>query len=138
MKWKLLVSFSPFLMVLLAFLAFVLWNGSVVLGIVSSCLLLLLYFVEYEGSLLLLSLTVYPDIAGAKEAHAVSPHFAQIMYFGLVSALAVAPLDCSLGQIIDLFQSFWKRRPLSFFQVLMAVIVGFFSVHYFRSGQRTS
>ncbi|XP_059427953.1 dol-P-Glc:Glc(2)Man(9)GlcNAc(2)-PP-Dol alpha-1,2-glucosyltransferase [Corylus avellana] len=99
MKWKLLVSFSPFLMVLLAFLAFVRWNGSVVLG--------------------------------AKEAHAVSPHFAQIMYFGLVSALAVAPLHCSLGQIIDLFQSFWKRRPLSFFQVLMAVIAGFFSVHYF-------
>lgn len=56
MKWKLLVSFSPFLMVLLAFLAFVRWNGSVVLGIVSSfLLLLLLYFVEYQGSVAFVS-----------------------------------------------------------------------------------
>ncbi|XP_050261705.1 dol-P-Glc:Glc(2)Man(9)GlcNAc(2)-PP-Dol alpha-1,2-glucosyltransferase-like isoform X3 [Quercus robur] len=98
-KWELLVSFSPFLMVFVSFLAFVHWNGSVVLG--------------------------------AKEAHTVSPHFAQIMYFGLVSALAVAPLHCSIGQIVDLFQSFWKRRPISFFQVLIAVIAGFFSVHFY-------
>ncbi|KAK7850939.1 dol-p-glc:glc(2)man(9)glcnac(2)-pp-dol alpha-1 [Quercus suber] len=100
-KWELLVSFSPFLMVFVAFLAFVHWNGSVVLG--------------------------------AKEAHTVSPHFAQIMYFGLVSALAVSPLHCSIGQIVDLFQSFWKRRPISFFQVLIAVTAGFFSVHFYRS-----
>ncbi|XP_075652892.1 dol-P-Glc:Glc(2)Man(9)GlcNAc(2)-PP-Dol alpha-1,2-glucosyltransferase-like isoform X4 [Castanea sativa] len=99
MKWELLVSFSPFLMVFVAFLAFIRWNGSVVLG--------------------------------AKEAHTVSPHFAQIMYFGLVSALAVAPLHCSKGQVVDLFQSFWKRRPISFFQVFVAVIAGFFSVHSF-------
>ncbi|XP_023874824.1 dol-P-Glc:Glc(2)Man(9)GlcNAc(2)-PP-Dol alpha-1,2-glucosyltransferase isoform X1 [Quercus suber] len=98
-KWELLVSFSPFLMVFVAFLAFVHWNGSVVLG--------------------------------AKEAHTVSPHFAQIMYFGLVSALAVSPLHCSIGQIVDLFQSFWKRRPISFFQVLIAVTAGFFSVHFY-------
>lgn len=98
-KWKLLVSFSPFLFVLVAFLAFVRWNGSVVLG--------------------------------AKEAHVVSPHFAQIMYFGLVSFLAVAPVHCSFGQITELFKSFWKRRTISFFQVLMAVISTFFSVHYF-------
>ncbi|KAL4642653.1 hypothetical protein ACB092_02G035900 [Castanea dentata] len=99
MKWELLVSFSPFLMVFVAFLAFIRWNGSVVLG--------------------------------AKEAHTVSPHFAQILYFGLVSALAVAPLHCSKGQVVDLFQSFWKRRPISFFQVFVAVIAGFFSVHSF-------
>lgn len=99
MKWELLVSFSPFLVVLVAFLAFVRWNGSVVLG--------------------------------AKEAHTVSPHFAQIMYFGLVSALAVAPLHCSIGQGVDLFRSFWKRRPISFFQVFITVIAGFFSVHFF-------
>ncbi|XP_065633820.1 dol-P-Glc:Glc(2)Man(9)GlcNAc(2)-PP-Dol alpha-1,2-glucosyltransferase isoform X2 [Quercus suber] len=99
MKWELLVSFSPFLTVFVAFLAFIRWNGSVVLG--------------------------------AKEAHTVSPHFAQIMYFGLVSALAVAPLHCSKGQVVDLFQSFWKRRPISFFQVFVAVIAGFYSVHFF-------
>ncbi|XP_030975671.1 dol-P-Glc:Glc(2)Man(9)GlcNAc(2)-PP-Dol alpha-1,2-glucosyltransferase-like isoform X3 [Quercus lobata] len=99
MKWELLVSFSPFLVVFVAFLAFIRWNGSVVLG--------------------------------AKEAHTVSPHFAQIMYFGLVSALAVAPLHCSKGQVVDLFRSFWKRRLISFFQVFVAVIAGFFSVHFF-------
>ena len=32
MKWKLLISFSPYLMVVVAFLLFVYWNGSVVLG----------------------------------------------------------------------------------------------------------
>ncbi|KAG7964786.1 hypothetical protein I3843_09G188300 [Carya illinoinensis] len=98
-KQQLLVSFSPFLMVLMVFLAFVRWNGSVVLG--------------------------------AKEAHAVSPHFAQIMYFGLVSALSVAPMHCNSGHVVDLFQSFWKRRPISFFQLFMAVIFGLLSVHYF-------
>ncbi|KAG2690543.1 hypothetical protein I3760_09G191800 [Carya illinoinensis] len=100
-KQQLLVSFSPFLMVLMVFLAFVRWNGSVVLG--------------------------------AKEAHAVSPHFAQIMYFGLVSALSVAPMHCNSGHVVDLFQSFWKRRPISFFQLFMAIIFGLLSVHYFRS-----
>ncbi|KAL4614829.1 hypothetical protein ACB092_07G080900 [Castanea dentata] len=57
--------------------------------------------------------------------------FLMIMYFGLVSALAVAPLHCSIGQIMDMFQSFWKRRPTSFFQMLIAVIAGFFSVHFY-------
>ncbi|KAL8217875.1 hypothetical protein R6Q57_021248 [Mikania cordata] len=46
LKWELLVSFSPFVALLLAFAAFVVWNGSIVLG--------------------------------AKEAHTVSPHFAQL------------------------------------------------------------
>ena len=93
----------------------------------------LLLTLRHMKGLCCLSLTVCPDMAGAKEAHTVSPHFAQIMYFGLVSALAVAPLHCSIGQIVDLFQSFWKRRPISFFQVLIAVIAGFFSVHSYRS-----
>jgi hypothetical protein len=93
-------------------------------------------FLPYKGPSLFLSLTVCPDMAGAKEAHTVSPHFAQIMYFGLVSALAVAPLHCSIGQGVDLFRSFWKRRPISFFQVFITVIAGFFSVHFFRSENR--
>lgn len=87
---------------------------------------------------MLLSLTVYSNIAGAKEAHAVSPHFAQIMYFGLVSALSVAPMHYNSGHFVDLFQSFWKRRPISFFQLFMAVTFGLLSVHYFRSGQRNN
>ncbi|XP_021635077.2 dol-P-Glc:Glc(2)Man(9)GlcNAc(2)-PP-Dol alpha-1,2-glucosyltransferase isoform X2 [Hevea brasiliensis] len=98
MKWKLFISFCPFFMVLVAFVAFVRWNGSVVLG--------------------------------AKEAHAVSPHFAQIMYFSLVSTLATAPLHFSLCHVANMFQSFWKNR-LGFFQWLVALTAGFLSVHFF-------
>ncbi|XVE76362.1 hypothetical protein DITRI_Ditri12bG0166200 [Diplodiscus trichospermus] len=98
-KWEVLVSFSPFLFVLLAFVAFLFWNGSVVLG--------------------------------AKEAHAVSPHFAQIMYFSLVSSLFAAPLHFTRGHALDLFQSLWKNRLLGFFLGFSALIVGLFSVHFF-------
>ncbi|KAG5242972.1 dol-P-Glc:Glc(2)Man(9)GlcNAc(2)-PP-Dol alpha-1,2-glucosyltransferase [Salix suchowensis] len=96
MKSKLLFSFSPFLVVLVAFVAFVRWNGSVVLG--------------------------------AKEAHAVSPHFAQLMYFSLVSSLALAPLHFSLDQAVHLFRSFWKKRALGFCQWIVAVAAGSISV----------
>ncbi|XP_052177050.1 dol-P-Glc:Glc(2)Man(9)GlcNAc(2)-PP-Dol alpha-1,2-glucosyltransferase isoform X4 [Diospyros lotus] len=99
LKWELLVSLSPFFMVLVAFVAFVSWNGSVVLG--------------------------------AKDAHAVTPHFAQIMYFSLVSALFMAPFHISVHQVAALLQSFWKDRLLSFFQLSAALIAGFLSVHFF-------
>ena len=52
MKWELLVSFSPFLMVFVAFLAFIRWNGSVVLGIVHVASF---NFEAYEGPLFLVS-----------------------------------------------------------------------------------
>ncbi|XWS67060.1 hypothetical protein CRYUN_Cryun05aG0254200 [Craigia yunnanensis] len=98
-KWELLVSFSPFFFVLLAFVAFLFWNGSVVLG--------------------------------AKEAHAVSPHYAQIMYFSLVSALFAAPLHFTRGHALDLFQSFWKNRLLGFSLGFLALIAGLLSIHFF-------
>ncbi|KAB2013652.1 hypothetical protein ES319_D09G170000v1 [Gossypium barbadense] len=98
-KWELLVSFSPFFFVLLAFVAFLLWNGSVVLG--------------------------------AKEAHAVSPHFAQIMYFSIVSTLFAAPLHFTIGHALDLFQSFWKNRLLGFLLLFLASIASLLSVHFF-------
>lgn len=79
----------------------------------------------------------FPNIAGAKEAHAVSPHFAQIMYYSLFSALLSAPLHFTFGQAATLLRSFWKNRPLSLFQGLIALIVGFVSVHFFRSVQLT-
>ncbi|XP_010250319.1 PREDICTED: dol-P-Glc:Glc(2)Man(9)GlcNAc(2)-PP-Dol alpha-1,2-glucosyltransferase isoform X2 [Nelumbo nucifera] len=99
LKWELMVYFGPFLVVLLAFAMFILWNGSVVLG--------------------------------AKEAHAVSPHFAQIMYFGLFSALAMAPLHFNLQQAAFLHQSLWKRKPLSFFPGIILLAAGIVSVHFF-------
>ncbi|RDX94226.1 Dol-P-Glc:Glc(2)Man(9)GlcNAc(2)-PP-Dol alpha-1,2-glucosyltransferase [Mucuna pruriens] len=99
MKWELLISFSPFLMVLVAFILFVYWNGSVVLG--------------------------------AKEAHAVTPHLAQMLYFSLVSVLAQAPMHFTITQAVDLYRMFHKRRPLLFFQVFLALVVGILSVHFF-------
>ncbi|GMI96513.1 homolog of yeast ALG10 [Hibiscus trionum] len=98
-KWKLLVSFSPFFFVLLAFVAFLFWNGSVVLG--------------------------------AKEAHVVSPHFAQIMYFSLVSALFAAPMHFTISHALGLFQSFWKNRLLGIFILFLALIASLLSVHFF-------
>lgn len=128
MKFKLLVSFCPFVIVLLAFVAFVRWNGSIVLGnyyyldtINFICIkwhLPYCYFISQN--------------AGAKEAHAVSLHFAQIMYFGIFSALVMAPMHCNLSQIRDMFHSFWRGRPLGIFQVLIALLAGFISIHYFR------
>lgn len=35
-KWNLLTSFTPFIIVLVSFLSFVIWNGSIVLGMVIS------------------------------------------------------------------------------------------------------
>lgn len=98
-KWELLISFSPYLMLLAAFVGFVRWNGSIVLG--------------------------------AKEAHAVSPHFAQLMYFSLVSVLFMAPVHLSLSRAAVLFQPFGKYRLLSFVQWFIAFTAGFLSVHFF-------
>ncbi|TKY69584.1 Dol-P-Glc:Glc(2)Man(9)GlcNAc(2)-PP-Dol alpha-1,2-glucosyltransferase [Spatholobus suberectus] len=98
-KWELLISFGPYLIVLVAFLLFLHWNGSVVLG--------------------------------AKEAHTVTPHLAQILYFSLVSVFALAPLHFTVTLATDLLQLFWKCRPLCFFQGFLALIVGFLSVHFF-------
>uniref|UniRef100_A0A0R0F1X7 Dol-P-Glc:Glc(2)Man(9)GlcNAc(2)-PP-Dol alpha-1,2-glucosyltransferase n=1 Tax=Glycine max TaxID=3847 RepID=A0A0R0F1X7_SOYBN len=100
MKWELLISFSPYLMMVVAFLLFVYWNGSVVLG--------------------------------AKEAHAVTPHFAQMLYFSLVSVLAQAPMHFTITKAVDLFQMFRKSRALLFFQMFLALVVGLLSVHFFR------
>ncbi|KAL6138722.1 hypothetical protein ACLB2K_064001 [Fragaria x ananassa] len=99
MKLEFVVSFIPFIMVFAAFVAFVRWNGSIVLG--------------------------------AKEAHAVSPHFAQIMYFGLFSVLAMAPTYCSFSQTAEVFQSIWKNKSVGFFRISLALVAGFISIHFF-------
>lgn len=99
LKWDLLACFSPFLVVLGAFVAFVYWNGSIVLG--------------------------------AKEAHAVSPHFAQIWYFAVVSAMFTAPFHFTLGRAVSLLRSFWKNRLISFAFVFGAFAAGLLSVHFF-------
>ncbi|KAI9124776.1 hypothetical protein K1719_004103 [Acacia pycnantha] len=99
MKSELLISFSPFMVVLVAFVLFVLWNGSIVLG--------------------------------AKEAHAVTPHFVQILYFSLVSVMALAPMHFSVTHAVDLFRHFRKNVTFGFFLGFMALTAGFASVHYF-------
>ena len=77
-------------------------------------------------------LTLFLIVTGAKEAHAVSPHFAQLMYFSLVSSLALAPLHFSLDQAVHLFRSFWKKRALGFCQWIVALAAGFISVQSYR------
>nr|GEW93572.1 dol-P-Glc:Glc(2)Man(9)GlcNAc(2)-PP-Dol alpha-1,2-glucosyltransferase isoform X1 [Tanacetum cinerariifolium] len=99
LKWELLVSFSPFFALLVAFVAFIVWNGSIVLG--------------------------------AKEAHAVSAHFAQLLYYALVSCCFMAPMHFSTSQASNLARAFWKNRLLSCFLWFLAMIVSFLSVHYF-------
>lgn len=109
------------------------------MGVLFSVLLSLFFssfnFVSYEVGHWCYCLILCSNIAGAKEAHGVSPHFAQIMYFSLFSALLMAPLYFSFGQAVDLIHTIWRNRPLSFFQVLVAFIASFISVHFFRSGQ---
>ncbi|MFS8025527.1 putative dolichyl-P-Glc:Glc(2)Man(9)GlcNAc(2)-PP-dolichol alpha-1,2-glucosyltransferase [Helianthus anomalus] len=99
LKWELLVSFGPFLALLLAFAAFVVWNGSIVLG--------------------------------AKEAHTVSPHFAQLFYYSLVSCCFMAPMHFSKSQAASLTRSFLKNRPLNLLLWLLVTVVSFYLVHYF-------
>lgn len=57
------------------------------------------------------------------------------MYFGLVSVLAAAPVHFTMGRHADLLKYFWKNKPLSFTLCFAAIIAGFISVHFFRSGQ---
>ncbi|KAL6551068.1 hypothetical protein OROMI_021556 [Orobanche minor] len=91
--WELLVSLSPFFLVIVAFVAFVRWNGSIVLG--------------------------------AKDAHVVSPHFTQVLYFGLVSALFMLPVHFSLRQAVVLFRQFCKSKLLVFLQWSTSLTIGF-------------
>ncbi|KAH9609054.1 hypothetical protein KSS87_013046 [Heliosperma pusillum] len=99
LKVQLLVSFSPFVLVLGSFVVFIYWNGSVVLG--------------------------------AKEAHVVSPHFAQIMYFALVSALFSVPFHLALRHGFGLIKMLRKSKPLSFALFFGAMAAGVVSVHFF-------
>ncbi|XP_072959372.1 dol-P-Glc:Glc(2)Man(9)GlcNAc(2)-PP-Dol alpha-1,2-glucosyltransferase isoform X1 [Typha angustifolia] len=99
LKWKVLMVFAPFAMVLVSFVTFIIWNGSIVLG--------------------------------AKEAHVVSPHFAQILYFGLVSASALAPLHFTTSQIAKLCQLFRNNKIVGSFLVLTALSTSSVAVHWF-------
>ncbi|KAG8065124.1 hypothetical protein GUJ93_ZPchr0004g38626 [Zizania palustris] len=98
-KWEVLIAFIPFAMVLVVCVAFITWNGGIVLG--------------------------------AKEAHVVSPHFAQLLYFGLVSAAALLPWHFSPSQVYDLFHWCRKNKTYSFFSILIALGTSLFSVHFF-------
>ncbi|KAH9328963.1 hypothetical protein KI387_001071, partial [Taxus chinensis] len=98
-KWRILITFFPFLLVLMAFAAFVVYNGSIVVG--------------------------------AKDAHAVSPHFAQILYFGLASTVAMAPVHFNFGQAVALYHSFKEGRMKFLICCLITLVAGFVSVRFF-------
>ncbi|XP_068646077.1 dol-P-Glc:Glc(2)Man(9)GlcNAc(2)-PP-Dol alpha-1,2-glucosyltransferase isoform X2 [Aristolochia californica] len=78
-------------------------------------------FVIWNGSIVL----------GAKEAHTVSPHFAQIFYFGLASTAAMGPIHFNLHQAAALFKSLRMSKLVGFFVVCMALTAGLISVHFF-------
>ncbi|XP_073026341.1 dol-P-Glc:Glc(2)Man(9)GlcNAc(2)-PP-Dol alpha-1,2-glucosyltransferase isoform X2 [Primulina eburnea] len=97
--WELLATFSPFFVIFTAFVAFVCWNGSIVLG--------------------------------AKDAHSVSPHFSQLLYYSLVSALFTVPAHFSLQQAAVLFRQLSRNKMLSFFLSIVALTICFLSVKIF-------
>lgn len=74
---------------------------------------------------------------GAKDAHTMSPHLAQLLYFSLVSALFMAPAHFSKSQVAAVAHSFWKNKPLSFFLWFSAFVAGGLSVHFFRLANPT-
>ncbi|XP_062184698.1 dol-P-Glc:Glc(2)Man(9)GlcNAc(2)-PP-Dol alpha-1,2-glucosyltransferase isoform X2 [Phragmites australis] len=98
-KCKVLVTFTPFAVVMVAFIAFIIWNGGIVLG--------------------------------AKEAHLVSPHFAQFLYFGLVSAAALLPWHFTPSLVLDLFRWSGKNKTCSSLAVLTTLGLSFIAVHFF-------
>ncbi|XP_078436171.1 DIE2/ALG10 family isoform X2 [Wolffia australiana] len=98
-RWSLLVSFFPFILVLVGFVAFVLWNGSVVLG--------------------------------AKEHHVASPHFAQMVYFGIICAAITAPLHFNFKQVGILMKLLWVNKTRGIFMLTIALAAAFVSLHRF-------
>ncbi|KQJ83430.1 dol-P-Glc:Glc(2)Man(9)GlcNAc(2)-PP-Dol alpha-1,2-glucosyltransferase isoform X1 [Brachypodium distachyon] len=98
-KCKVLITFTPFVIVLVVFVAFIIWNGGIVLG--------------------------------AKEAHVVSPHFAQLLYFGLVSSAALLPWHFTPRRVSDLFRLCRKNKTFSLLAMLMALGLSFVAVHFF-------
>ncbi|KAL2554647.1 DIE2/ALG10 family [Forsythia ovata] len=78
-------------------------------------------FVCWNGSIVL----------GAKDAHAVSPHFAQLMYYSLVSALFTFPVHFTLSQVAFRLRSFRENRLLTLFQWFIALNAAFLSVQFF-------
>ncbi|CAM6044206.1 unnamed protein product [Sphagnum compactum] len=84
------------------------------------CIIILFFlFVCYNGSI----------VVGAKDAHKVSPHFAQLLYFGLISAAAMAPVHFQPSNFGILIQEFLRPQ----FWVLGGIGSGaaFVFVHYF-------
>ncbi|KAL6903554.1 hypothetical protein ACP4OV_004367 [Aristida adscensionis] len=94
-KFKLLIAFTPFAVVMVSFIAFVIWNGGIVLG--------------------------------AKEAHMVSLHFAQLLYFAIVSAAALLPWHFTRSQALDLL--YWSGKNK--LAVWMALGLSCTAVHFF-------
>ncbi|KAI0527673.1 hypothetical protein KFK09_003278 [Dendrobium nobile] len=99
LKWKVLVTFFPYLLVLLVFGALIVLNGGIVLG--------------------------------AKEAHVVSPHFPQFMYFGLAAAAALAPAHFTLGQASTLWQAVRRNKIGNFVNLLASLVLCMIFVHFF-------
>ncbi|KAI5061905.1 hypothetical protein GOP47_0022444 [Adiantum capillus-veneris] len=81
-----------------------------------------LVFVAYNGSIVL----------GAKEAHKVSPHFSQVLYFSVVAAFALAPIHLNFSFIQENVWKLLKPMQSGLLCYFFATLVGILSlIHYF-------
>lgn len=92
----------------------------------------LILFTVYNFVIPSLKIISCTEYTGAKDAHAVSPHFSQFLYYGIVSSLFTFPAHFSFGQAATLLQHLRMNRLLGFFQWFMALAFGFLSVKFFR------
>ncbi|KAJ7532012.1 hypothetical protein O6H91_14G068600 [Diphasiastrum complanatum] len=93
------------------------WNFCPMLLVVFTFVL----FVIYNGGI----------VVGAKEAHKVSLHFAQLLYFGGLSALGLFPIHFSPGKVTLLFK-YANRFQGRFIAgtIIFAFLFAFLAVHY--------
>lgn len=80
-----------------------------------------LVFVLYNGSIVL----------GAKEAHQVSPHFTQVLYFGAVSAVAMAPVHLNLHLMKENLRRVLAIKTGTLGYFLAGLVGAGACVHYF-------
>eukprot|EP00250_Pteridium_aquilinum_P009654 c18831_g1_i1 orf=472-1998(+) len=85
-------------------------------------ILCFLVFVAYNGSIVL----------GAKEAHKASPHFAQVLYFGVAAVLAMAPVHLNSSIIGENFRRLSGSMQVRLSGYLVASIFGALAcIHFF-------
>ena len=130
-------TFSPLVIPIIVFIVFVGYNGGIVLGKIFQ---IHVFFSEnsewkcwYFCTMKLNTLSYLHFHIGAKEAHKVSPHFTQVLYFGAAAMFAVLPVHLDFVLIrenVEILSRAMQTRHINF---LTSILVGSLAcVHYFR------